>query len=331
MPKVSVIMSVYREPIEWIDASINSILEQTFKDFEFIIVDDNPESEELRQYLNIKARSDNRIVLITNHHNIGLTKSLNVALSKANGEYIARMDADDIASPNRFSKQVVYLENNSEKSIVHCNYSLIDEKNTIIKQKYHSFKNFSLSYSVWNNPIAHSTVMFKTSLSSVRTPLYNEDYKSAQDYELWAFLFLHTNVEIGYIDEVLLNYRISGNQVSRTRNSEQINNAKTSRRLCIIAFMKKLKLIDNIEGFDIKYLFKELSNVNRTTIPQEMEWAYMHLLFLFYYNLASKSVFYALRYVCDKNKLVRYFGIKQSLFVLAHPFIDRGKWFLYKL
>ncbi len=324
-------MSVFREPIEWIDASINSILEQTFNDFEFIIVDDNPESEELRQYLNIKARSDKRIVLISNHHNIGLTKSLNVALSKAKGEYIARMDADDIANPNRFSKQVEYLENNCEISMVHCNYSLIDEKNSIIKQKYHSYKCFSLSYSVWNNPIAHSTVMFKSSILKLRIPLYNEEFKSAQDYELWAFLYLHTNVEIGYLNEVLLNYRISRNQVSRIRNSEQINNAKTIRRLCIIAFLKKLKVIDNIEIFDMKFFLNELLKVNRTTIPHDMEWAFMHLLFLLYFNLAYNNILYAFRYVCDNNKLVQYFGLKQSLFVLAHPFIDRGKWILYKL
>ena len=324
-------MSVFREPVEWIESSINSILEQTYGDFEFIIVNDNPDSEELRQYLQGKAQSDKRIVLISNEHNIGLTKSLNVALEIAKGDYIARMDADDVAMPERFEKQVKYLEINREESIVHCNYSLIDEKNTIIKQKYHSFSDFDLSYSVWNNPIAHSTVMFKTSLSSVRTPLYNEDFKSAQDYELWAFLYLHTNVEIGYIDEVLLNYRISGNQVSRKRSSEQINNAKTSRRLCIIAFLKKLKVIDNIEVFDMKYLLNELLKVNRTIIPHELEWAYMHLLFLLYYNLAYKNILYAFRYVCDKNRLVKYFGLKQSLFVLAHPFIDREKWFLYKL
>ena len=146
MPKVSVIMSVYREPLEWIDASIKSILVQTYGDFEFLIVNDNPESEELCHFLNEKALSDNRISLIANERNIGLTKSLNVALTKSNGEYIARMDADDIACLNRLSSQVEYLDKNANHSVVHSNYSLIDENGDVIKSKFHSYKDFDMSF-----------------------------------------------------------------------------------------------------------------------------------------------------------------------------------------
>ena len=99
-------MSIYSEEEEWIRESIDSILNQTFSDFEFIIINDNPNRDKNNSLLTEYTRIDNRIIIITNEENIGLTKSLNKGLEIARGKYIARMDADDISLPTRFEKQV---------------------------------------------------------------------------------------------------------------------------------------------------------------------------------------------------------------------------------
>ena len=131
MPKISVLMSVYNEPIDWMRQAIESILNQTYKDFEFIIVNDNPEREENQFVLNEYRNKDSRIIILCNEHNIGLTKSLNKGLTVANGEYIARMDADDIALPKRFEKQALYLAKNKNVFLCHTNFNI-----TLIPQHY---------------------------------------------------------------------------------------------------------------------------------------------------------------------------------------------------
>ena len=103
-PKVSVVMSAYNGE-RYLREAVESILNQTFNDFEFIIIDDGS-TNSTGQILSSYAAQDPRIVLIRNRENIGLTKSLNKGLALARGEYIARMDADDVSLPNRFSEQV---------------------------------------------------------------------------------------------------------------------------------------------------------------------------------------------------------------------------------
>ena len=114
MPKISVIMSVYSERVDWIRKSIDSILNQTYSDFEFIIVNDKPDKEENAQLLEEYAARDSRIKVLTNEENIGLTKSLNKAFALAEGEFIARMDADDMALPERFKIQLEFMNAHPE-------------------------------------------------------------------------------------------------------------------------------------------------------------------------------------------------------------------------
>ena len=111
--KVSVVMSVFSEPRNWLKKAINSILDQTFSDFEFIIINDNPIRKENYLFLKEIQQKDSRIIIIENKENIGLTKSLNKGLSVARGTYIARMDADDISFPTRLEKQYLFMEANS--------------------------------------------------------------------------------------------------------------------------------------------------------------------------------------------------------------------------
>lgn len=103
-------MSVYKEPLEWLKTTIESILNQTISDFEYIIIVDNPENNEAIDVIKNYAESDDRIKMYINEQNMGLVKSLNRGLQYCTGEYIARMDADDIAHNDRFEKQLEYIE-----------------------------------------------------------------------------------------------------------------------------------------------------------------------------------------------------------------------------
>jgi len=107
---VSVLMSVYKEPESWISASIESILNQDFTDFEFIIINDNPESFPIKLLLDKYLRLDKRIKVFTNDQNRGLIYCLNYGLSKSEGKYIARMDADDISHCTRLRIQFNFLD-----------------------------------------------------------------------------------------------------------------------------------------------------------------------------------------------------------------------------
>jgi glycosyltransferase involved in cell wall biosynthesis len=116
-PYISAVMSVYNESEEYLRKSIESILNQTYTDFEFIIILDNPDNKKARDILKEYENKDDRIVLLENEKNIGLAPSLNRGVKVARGKYIARMDADDIALPQRFEKQVYFLENNPDYAV----------------------------------------------------------------------------------------------------------------------------------------------------------------------------------------------------------------------
>ena len=115
-PLISVVMSIYNNQ-STLEKSVHSILNQNYKNFEFLIVDDNSTDNSFMMLRNL-AKNDKRIKVFKNDKNIGLTKSLNILLSKANGNYIARQDGDDFSERERFSKQVKFLEESKKIEIL---------------------------------------------------------------------------------------------------------------------------------------------------------------------------------------------------------------------
>lgn len=224
MPKISVLMSVYKEPVEWIELAIDSILNQTFKDFEFIIVNDKPDREENKLLLNKYATRDSRIVVITNDTNIGLTKSLNKGLQIAKGEYIARMDADDISMPDRFEKQVKFLDNHSEVGV--CG-SAIEYFGGLYRIKRYPITT-EQTFLFLETCFAHPSTMIRKS-SVEREKFYNESYKVSQDYELWTYLYAK-GVKFYNFEEVLLRYRFSAQQITAKVGREQVKASQLIRR-----------------------------------------------------------------------------------------------------
>lgn len=122
--EVTVLMSMYNTPLEQLKESIESILNQTYKNFEFLIIDDGSKKECVNL---VKSYNDKRINLVRNEQNIGLEKSLNKGLKLAKGKYIVRIDTDDIAYTDRIEKQVDFIKKNSEYSIVGSKAEIFDE------------------------------------------------------------------------------------------------------------------------------------------------------------------------------------------------------------
>ena len=223
-PTVSVLMSIYKEPIDWLRQSIDSIISQTYRNFEFIIICDNPSYIEGISLLKEYQKSDNRIQLMFNETNIGLTKSLNKGLQIAKGKYIARMDADDIALPARFEKQTEFMETHPETIVLGTHLKLFGKRkgihfNDSVKYDSESIK----SQMVFENCIPHSSVFIRKRILDDNNIRYDEEYRSAQDYRLWEQLIHMGNYNI--LRETLMMYRFSEQQISSQKKMGQRNNS----------------------------------------------------------------------------------------------------------
>lgn len=176
---VSVIMSVHNDEKN-IGNSIQSILNQSYKNFELLIMDDGSTDD---TYKLIKKFSDDRVKILRNKNNIGLTKSLNILIQKSSGEIIARQDSDDISLPLRFEKQLQYLFKNNVRI---CTSRAVTKntKKTIPKYSFYLPQKIVLKY---KNPFIHGTLfVYKKLLEEVG--FYDEDYEFAQDYRLFTKL-----------------------------------------------------------------------------------------------------------------------------------------------
>lgn len=203
---VSVIMGIYKmvnkESI--VKLAIDSILNQTYKDFEFIICDDGSNDGTYEMVKNL-IKKDNRVILIRNEENKGLAYSLNHCLSVAKGKYIARMDADDISMPNRFEKQVKFLDEHLEYAVVGSNMLYINENgiwgNRILAEKP-SKESF-----LFTSPFAHPTVIMRKEILNILNGYKVEKItRRLEDYDL--FMRLYANGYKGYnIQEFLYQFR----------------------------------------------------------------------------------------------------------------------------
>lgn len=247
--KISVIMSVYNCE-KYLRESIESICNQDYKNFEFLIVNDASTDNSEKIILEI-AEKDNRIRYIKNEKNIGLTKSLNKLISMASGELIARMDADDIAVNNRFSQQVRIFRENLEIECVFTNAVIIDKDSKYVCNSWipnNCEKVIKLM--PYFNYIIHPTVMFKKTLVN-KIGGYNEKFIKGQDKELWE-RFIKNNVKFYYLNSKLLRYRINPNSV-RSINGENYsyklakNCINNNSKSVAMKYMKNLSAIEKID------------------------------------------------------------------------------------
>lgn len=205
-PRVSVIMPAYNSE-KYISEAIESILNQTFTDFEFIILNDGS-TDNTQKIVKEYAKKDKRIKFIDNKKNKGLVSVLNQGIDLAQGEYIARMDSDDISLPTRFEKQIEYMDKHPECGILGTWYKVFGKKEEEVKHPL-NIKILDLMDSCY---IGHPTVFIRKSVLDKYNFKYNKEYNCCEDYELWSCLVFVT--EIHNLPEILLKYRWHGNNIS---------------------------------------------------------------------------------------------------------------------
>ena len=207
----------------YIAEAIKSIIDQSFVDFELIIVNDG--STDTTQTI-IESYKDNRINLINNDHSF--IDSLNLGISNAKGKYIARMDADDIMVPERLQLQLDYLENNPNIDLCGGGMKLFGDGTN---ESHPSIDQNMLKLNLLHaNQFSHPTIMMKTSLRELFPKennifqMYQKEYDCAEYYKLWIDL-ITKNCNITNISDILIHYRISENQVTRNNQSKMVQSS----------------------------------------------------------------------------------------------------------
>jgi len=296
-PKVSVVMSVYNSSC-YLREAVDSILNQTFTDFEFIIIDDCSTEPQVGEILSQYEQQDQRIKLLQNETNLGLTKSLNKGLSQAQGEYIARMDADDISLPNRLKIQLEHIQSDPKMAMVVSGVNIINETGQHKGTWLPSTNSLILKWNlIFRNVIRHSTVLWNRKLVEEKVGKYDPAFISSQDYDLWTRM-LNNSLNISVINKNLVCFRSHKESISQDKKGEQdestlrvvtrqmhlyINNVVLSKEeiICIsgIPTMARFKKVgrENLKKLDYKEAKKIYS-------------LYFKILFYFYQQNQNNNV-----------------------------------------
>jgi len=233
-PAISVVMPTFNDG-EYLREAIDSILNQTFLDFEFIIINDGStdDTEEI-----ISSYKDDRIRYLKNDSNLGNTITRNKGMDLAKGKYIAIMDSDDISVPGRLALQFEYLEKHPEIGILGGSKIFFDDHSWFYRH-YPTKPEYIKSFLFFKNPVGQPTVMLRREIITEHELYYNPEYENGEDFDFWYRAALK-DVRIANLKDVLLYYRQSKSQMSHPSNSVvTIETLKTYFR-------------DKLDLFDIK-------------------------------------------------------------------------------
>ena len=215
--KISVVMPTYNTPIPILREATESVLNQSFRDFEFIIVDDGS-TNGADSYL--RSLKDERVKIIWNPKNLGIAKSLNIGLRAAEGKYIARMDADDVSLPKRFEKQYAHMEKTPQTVLCGTNALAFDAKTgaedkLLWKDTRGDMESFRIR-SLFNMPgPGHPTWFIRHETLKERNLWYDENWHCVED--CWFLTQISQFGDVRILEEILLKYRISNLQISSRR------------------------------------------------------------------------------------------------------------------
>lgn len=303
--KVTVLMSVYNGE-KYLREAIDSILNQTFRDFEFLIINDGSTDRTMEI---LESYNDPRIKIINNERNIGLTKSLNKGLKMARGEYIARMDADDVSMPDRLKKQVDFLDDHQDYAVVGTFVKILNKDSEVICLLERPIEDTEIrGFLKRDNCIAHGSVMIrKTCLLDVG--LYDELMERSQDYELW--LRLSKKYRLANIPNYLYMWRRHNENIEAKYIEEQ--------KIFVVLAMVKNNILD------IKQASRQL--INNIIVGKNFVLKYkpLTIVFLFIniltFNRIDHStlykVLYRIRFSRKINKILRDFKIGRISFKKA--------------
>ena len=259
-PPVAVLMAVHNgEP--YLGEAVDSILGQTFGDFEFLVVDDGS-SDGTADILSDFARRDSRIRIVRNSENVGLTKSLNIALSLTDAAFLARMDADDISLPGRLGKQLDYMRSHADCVVVGCRILSIDEDGDPICRERQGTTHDEIEkilFHGFGGAIPHPTAMMRGEVVKACGG-YREEFPVAQDLDLWLRMAEHGR--LANLPDVLLKYRRHFAAVGWQRNTEQ---RQVAEQILRDACQRR----GVAEPSDLRRYFLD----PKTRFEQELEWS----------------------------------------------------------
>ncbi len=291
-PLVSVLMPVYNCE-KYIFESVKSVLNQTFTDFELIIIDDCSTDATLSI---IKSINDSSIILIEKPKNSGYTDSLNHGISIAKGTYIARMDGDDICMPERFEKQVAFL--NANREVILCGTAIqIIGSDKVLK---HPLKHEEILVKLcFGTSFCHPSIMVRKEILLENN--YNKNFEPAEDYELWTRLaFLG---KLANLDTVLLQYREHPNQISNTNTSVQLNNALTAK----LQMLNHLSVLDFFTKEEVSLALENVSHYSFEEVKKTLQ------LFTYLLKKNQKIVFFQVDLFEEKVSKMRIVFLKRFL------------------
>lgn len=213
---ITVLLAVHNgEP--WLREAVASILAQSWREFEFLIIDD-ASTDGTPEFL--RTLSDPRVRIVRNETNLGLTASLNRGLQLAQGDLIARQDADDLSHPHRLAKQAAFLSAHPQIAAVGSQAWLMDERGHSLGRKDFPLGHRGIWWShLWDNALAHSAVMFRRK-AVLEAGGYDEGYRASQDYELWSRL--GERHLLANLPERLLTLRVVGTSITRTHRQPEL-------------------------------------------------------------------------------------------------------------
>jgi len=268
-PVVSVVMPVYNGE-KYLAEAIESILNQTYVDFEFIILNDGStdRTEEI-----ILSHDDPRIIYVRNKENLQIVKTLNKGIALAKGKYIARMDADDISLPERFEKQVAFLESGVAK-VVFSTVELMDEQSNS-RGTWSDDKTCTDLYMISKvlpkrNCLAHPTLMMDASL--LKHYRYNSHAVHAEDYNLWLRL-VSDGINCAKIKQELVLYRVHTNSITVSQSKHIVLTYKKNILAKFFHLLYKAKKL-SINTFDLRvmqYMFVDIGNTFKGVIKEPLK------------------------------------------------------------
>lgn len=228
MSRVTVVMPVYKAE-QYIGQAIDSILGQTYTDFELLLIDDVSPDHILDV---MKGYTDPRIRFVRNEKNLGIAGTRNLGIELSRSEYIALMDDDDIAVPNRLEKEVDFLDGHPDMDVVGGHLRMIDKDGKDLQRQWSVCNNpkYIKAYLLLGNIIANGTVMFRKSLTDRYHIRYQDNFYGAEDYRFWVDCSLHGS--IANLDEVLLYWRTGhNNETGRVRSEKNKEREETISRI----------------------------------------------------------------------------------------------------
>jgi len=278
-PLISIVIPIYNSE-KYIQECIDSILVQTFQDFEIIIVDDGSFDKSIER---ISSYNDDRIILIKNTHNY--IQSLNIGMNRAQAKYIARMDSDDIMLPNRLELQYNFMETHLDVDV--CGGGAHYFGNSNMDLKPISSHNDIILNLILSNSLIHPTVIMKRKIISLFPHIdgiyecYNPLYIYAEDYKLWTDLSIK-GCRFFNIPEIILQYRVGPQQVTNRNYKEMLDVAKK------ISFEYCEQLINDLiekdESFE-KFIDETINLYNSNKISH-------NTLLNIFHNMYKDSLFY---------------------------------------